>query len=196
MTDWLMVIITAIYVVATITICYFNGKSAKAAREQLEESQRQYEDKKRLEIMPYIQFEKTRNPADHELHLVLDSAGSLNGIYDLSICMKNIGNGTAKDITHIYQWANLSESYDRGLFPIQALSSGECKSIKIEFSYSGNITNDRAVCFVLHYKDLLENEYIQKLNIKFKYNKSATLSLVELSTTSPILATKKENDNV
>lgn len=36
-TDWLMVIITAIYVVATIFICVYNGKSAKAAEKQTEE---------------------------------------------------------------------------------------------------------------------------------------------------------------
>ena len=34
MTDWLMVIITAVYVVATILICIYNGRSAKAANEQ------------------------------------------------------------------------------------------------------------------------------------------------------------------
>lgn len=42
MTDWLMVIITAIYVVATIIICYFNGKSAQVARIQTDEMIRQY----------------------------------------------------------------------------------------------------------------------------------------------------------
>ena len=41
LTDWLMVIITAIYVVATIFICFFNGKSAKAAHEQTEASRQQ-----------------------------------------------------------------------------------------------------------------------------------------------------------
>lgn len=50
MTDWLMVIITFIYVVATIFICVFNWKSAKAAREQLAESQRQFNESNR----PYI----------------------------------------------------------------------------------------------------------------------------------------------
>ena len=58
-TDWLMVGITAVYVVATIIISCANIKSANATREQLTESKRQYEDKKRLEIMPYIQFEAT-----------------------------------------------------------------------------------------------------------------------------------------
>ena len=42
MTDWIMVIITAIYVIATIIICYFNGKSAKAAKTQTDEMIRQY----------------------------------------------------------------------------------------------------------------------------------------------------------
>lgn len=41
-TDWLMVIITAIYVIATIFICTANVKSAKAAREQTEEMKRQF----------------------------------------------------------------------------------------------------------------------------------------------------------
>ena len=36
-TDWLMVIITLVYVVATVFICIANIKSAKAAREQTEE---------------------------------------------------------------------------------------------------------------------------------------------------------------
>lgn len=42
LTDWLMVIITAIYVVATIFICIYNGKSAKAAKTQTEEMRKQF----------------------------------------------------------------------------------------------------------------------------------------------------------
>lgn len=41
MADWLMVIITAIYVVATIFICVYNGRSAKAANEQTEAARNQ-----------------------------------------------------------------------------------------------------------------------------------------------------------
>lgn len=44
MTDWLMVIITTVYVIATIVICVFNGKSAKASREQAEISKKQTEE--------------------------------------------------------------------------------------------------------------------------------------------------------
>lgn len=52
-TDWLMVIITAVYVVATIFICRANIKSAKATREQLAEAKRQYEEEHR----PYISYQ-------------------------------------------------------------------------------------------------------------------------------------------
>lgn len=40
-TDWIMVVITAVYVIATIFICYFNGKSASAACNQIKEAQEQ-----------------------------------------------------------------------------------------------------------------------------------------------------------
>lgn len=46
----LMVLITAIYVLATILICWANIKSARAAREQLAEAKRQYEEENRPRI--------------------------------------------------------------------------------------------------------------------------------------------------
>ena len=58
MTDWLMVIITAIYVVATIFICRANIKSAEATREQLAESKRQFDEDNRAFVT--ISFEVIR----------------------------------------------------------------------------------------------------------------------------------------
>lgn len=52
-TDWLMVIITAVYVIATIFICWANIKSARATRDQLAEAKRQYEEEHR----PYISYQ-------------------------------------------------------------------------------------------------------------------------------------------
>lgn len=49
-TDWLMVVITLVYVVATIFICSANIKSAKATRDQLAESKRQFEEQNRAFI--------------------------------------------------------------------------------------------------------------------------------------------------
>lgn len=53
MADWAMVALTAIYVVATIFICYFNYGATKASREQANEMRRQYEEENR----PYITVE-------------------------------------------------------------------------------------------------------------------------------------------
>lgn len=44
MADWLMIIITAIYVVATIFICRANFKSAAEAKKQVEESRKQFDE--------------------------------------------------------------------------------------------------------------------------------------------------------
>ena len=49
-TDWIMVIITFVYVVATIFICWANIKSAKASKEELTEMKRQYADENRPRI--------------------------------------------------------------------------------------------------------------------------------------------------
>lgn len=52
-TDWLMVIITLVYVIATIFICRANIKSAKASKEELAEIKRQYAEENR----PHIEVE-------------------------------------------------------------------------------------------------------------------------------------------
>ena len=53
MTDWVMVVLTAIYVLATILICYYNYGATKASRDQAAEMRRQYEEDNR----PYITVE-------------------------------------------------------------------------------------------------------------------------------------------
>ena len=40
--DWVMVIITGVYVIATIFICWANIKAANASKEQLREMQREF----------------------------------------------------------------------------------------------------------------------------------------------------------
>ena len=190
----LMVVITFVYVVATIEICRANINAAEASKKQLEESKRQYEDKKRLEIVPYIQFEKTNGLVDHILKLELESGDNLTGKYILVMCMKNIGNGTSKDISYTYQWENCTKSSDRGAFPVQALSSGESQTIKVDLSYATEKKDERKVCFHIRYRDLLENAYSQQLNLKFKYNENATLSLIEFTTSSPVLIPKEDSN--
>lgn len=54
----LMVIITLVYVIATILICRANIKSAKATKEQLAEAKRQYEEEHRAYITYQFIFER------------------------------------------------------------------------------------------------------------------------------------------
>lgn len=56
-TDWLMVVITFVYVIATILICGANIRSAKAAREQIAESKRQYDEDNRAFVTNEIIYE-------------------------------------------------------------------------------------------------------------------------------------------
>ena len=72
MTDWIMVIITTIYVIATILICYFNGKSAKAAKIQTDEMIRQYQSMNRPNIT--IHFDIIRSGL---LCFVVENEGTL-----------------------------------------------------------------------------------------------------------------------
>ena len=58
-TDWLMVGITFVYVVATIFICRANMKSAEATREQIAESKRQFEEESRAYVT--VSFDVVRS---------------------------------------------------------------------------------------------------------------------------------------
>ena len=49
-TDWLMVVITSVYVVATIFICWANIRAANASKAQLKELRRQYDEENRPNI--------------------------------------------------------------------------------------------------------------------------------------------------
>lgn len=57
-TDWLMVIITFVYVVATCFICWANIKSANSSKAQLEEIKKQYVDENRPYVAVEVIYEK------------------------------------------------------------------------------------------------------------------------------------------
>lgn len=57
-TDWLMVVITAVYVMATIAICWANIQAANATKAQLEEMKRQYAEENRPIIETEFHYER------------------------------------------------------------------------------------------------------------------------------------------
>ncbi len=191
-TDWLMVAITAVYVVATIFICRANIKSAEATREQVAESKRQYEETQRLQMMPYLQFDCLGDSGGHSLELVLASGDLGGGVSTAKISIKNIGPGTARDIT--YKWISFTNTYDGGVFPIQAIQSGDMQSLCISFAGPVNEPPKLQASFELHFKDFLGNMYLQTITFTF-IRKNSGHTLFENVLTAPPILINKETDN-
>ena len=193
----LMIVITFVYVVATIMICIFNGSSARATREQVSESQRQFEETKRLTVMPYIEFTTMENRHSCFVNADLASHDSQSGEYNVFIQIKNIGIGTAQKITYTYKYkCGTMEDNSRGLFPVIALGPKESNEIHIDF---GNIPaksqENIEVDVEMKYSDLLENEYVQKIGFSFVHqdiqqNKYRCISNEKYAQSTPILFKK------
>ena len=90
-----MVVITAIYVGATIAIWFANNKSARMTEKQLEESRSQFEEANRLECIPFMQLEI---PTEQERPLFE---------IELDLCGGDITDTLYKMICHIRQQLSL-----------------------------------------------------------------------------------------
>lgn len=168
MAEWIMVLITLIYVVATIFICIFNYRSVEVTREQIKLSKMQYEDDIRLRIMPCLFVEK------------IDSTKFFNGIieYDFQTCcnesepivqgelylkIRNVGSGIAKDVGYwIYPCISRYQRYY-----IVSFSVGDCRTVK--WLFSGKNGMRQRLDIEIHYLDLLDYKYIQTLSIFIKF---------------------------
>ena len=189
LTDWLMVGITLVYVIATIAIWFANHKSARATEKQLVESKRQYEDKKRLEIMPYFEVQICNNISDfHEcIGLALSSQNAENRtVIDRRVSIKNIGLGPAKDFC--YTWCNLDGKYDRDDLDFTAILPGETKEILFDFwaEHRDDFSEYTAsVSLVFKYRDLLENRYHLKIDLVFTISTEDNVRLTKYSVGTP-----------
>lgn len=167
-TDWLMVAITAIYVVATICITKSNRDTAEATKKQLIENKTQYEEMRRYSNLPFLQFEingKKDQPVVHEFELTT-SISSHREIFGQSGILRNIGNGTAMNI--VYSWQ--SEALDApntDCFSVNAIRHGD--SYKVELITEQTKDNEVAKgVLTFNYQDLLGNEYEQKMYFSFQ----------------------------
>lgn len=55
-TDWLMLAITFVYVVATIIICYYNKKAIDNSEKQLKEMKYEFDEMKKARVVVYFKF--------------------------------------------------------------------------------------------------------------------------------------------
>lgn len=176
--DWLnansnalMVIITFVYVVATIAISAANIKSANASREQLEESKRQYKDKKRLEIMPYfnLYFKDGEPLNDLPYYLITRDSDKpfISEIYEMII--ENAGKGLAKNIC-VKFITELAFLKNEPIVDLPLLSENRTQSIYLGFAgETDTIKKEQIIktCFSISFEDLFGNKYQQNIDLSF-----------------------------
>ena len=167
--------IMIVYVAATIVISEANNESARATREQVIESKRQFEDSKRLSILPELWVEAENADsvmAVPDISLELSNPEKCNGFtyYTLFVLvLHNIGFGSAKEIT--YSWQNIDAKNKRGNFPQRVIFSKEGCETLVEVCVAPDDIDDmiptQSRALYLTYKDLLNNTYTQKVELFF-----------------------------
>ena len=163
--------LTAIYVIATIFITTSNLKSAKASYAQVKEGQRQYEDQKRLDCLPFLQIESITNPNDcHGVQLELNLAKNMQAdtlIY--YIRAKNIGNGTAISICYDFKNDNLQ---DLMVFPFNSIMSGDYYDFSLALIVDKDTQFPIYDKLIFNYYNLLGNAYQQVVEVTISDNKN------------------------
>lgn len=165
-TDWLMVGITLVYVIATCIICKANITSAKATKEELAEIKRQFDESKRLEYMPFFQLNVATSESPRAEILLDHSEGVTEYIYQV-VALKNVGNSTATTI--IYDWT-FQEKTQSDVFPINAIMRGDTYYFQLTIgsnTQKNDIMNDCIGLLLLQFNDILGHTYTQKMFVHF-----------------------------
>lgn len=165
-TDWLMVGITGIYVIATIFICVFNAISAKATREQVAESKRQFEETKRLEYMPCfeIHFDQMEAGPGTSIELTDKQTGVIHTLFT-KLRIENISTGTAINVKCIVRSAIQStQLITWPIVPAQKENTINCMIL----ADKGFFTDNSLPFFMaIYYEDIMNNHYEQNMELEF-----------------------------
>lgn len=165
-TDWLMVGITGIYVIATIFICVFNARSDKATREQIVESKRQFEETKRLEYMPCfeIHFDKMEAGPGKSIELTDKQTGVIHTLFT-KYRIENISKGTAINIKCIIR----STIKDTELLTCPIVPAQKERAINCCILADKGYFTDNLLPFsvVISYDDIMNNHYEQNVELEF-----------------------------
>lgn len=190
-TDWLMVGITLVYVIATIAIWFANHKSARATEIQLEESKRQFDETKRLEHMPYMQVSFGEWITSDErgsylpnmwldINRTADNHAASSG---MSIDVTNIGLGLAVNLK--CQWVSGEIAQEQHL-SANLLKQEECctSTFIISAAVPDKEPQFADTSLIICFDDFLGNHYEQTVDISFQVHPHH-ISLVQYSTKSP-----------
>lgn len=190
-TDWLMVGITLVYVIATIAIWFANHKSARATEKQLIESKRQFDETKRLEHMPYMQVSFGEWITNGErgsylpnmwlnINRTADNHASSSG---MSIDVTNIGLGLAVNLK--CQWVSGDIKQEQHL-SASLLKQEECctSTFIISAAVPDKEPQYAETSLIICFDDFLGNHYEQTVDISFQIHPHH-ISLVQYNTKSP-----------
>ena len=190
-TDWLMVGITLVYVIATIAIWFANHKSARATEKQLIESKRQFDETKRLEHMPYMQVSFGEWITSDErgsylpnmwldINRTADNHAASSG---MSIDVTNIGLGLAVNLK--CQWVSGDIKQEQHL-SASILKQEECctSTFIISAAVPDKEPQYAETSLIICFDDFLGNHYEQTVDISFQIHPHH-INLVQYSTKSP-----------
>lgn len=167
--DWALFWVTLVYVVATCVICYFNCQSTNATRDQVKEMKRQYEDEKRLNLLPFfqvIEIPKVNYPdgwMSCELLNESQKQTAVGGQFYFSI--QNIGKGIAKQVE--FQWKGVAKG--NADVRVVSLPVGNLRKAELNilaYSDNGGLQQNSAQLGI-KYCDLFDNYYTQTVTLFF-----------------------------
>ena len=208
-TDWLMVIITFIYVVATCAICFFNWRSANVAQKQIEENQKQYEDEKKYRVLPWFHVSISKfeiNESSHPnpgeviyVYMCSTDASIHSPLYCMEFCVRNIGQGPATRFKYDWICPDGADSFPV-FFANQSLMPGEdfSKTVFAKFSISDLTSNKSNYGIILTeakmkftFYDIYNREYSQIIAVHFKINEKEHTIEAEIEAGMPKTVDRK-----
>ncbi len=192
----LMVLITAIYVIATINISNANIKSAEATKEQIKQSKSQFEESKRLQVMPYLQISFIDSDvrdavpcAFLEMRNDKDDYTTTQALFTL----KNIGLGIAH---HSKITVTTRYKKDDGYPAFDIVMPPNCeKSTYVQFNvtkYEGELGRKEDIYVYIKYDDTLGNTYKQEAQLCMVVQPGNARLLPTVNMKSPQLVLKSE----
>lgn len=173
-TDWLMVIITVVYVVATIAICWANIRSASASKDQLAEMKRQYEDDKRMKLMPCFQVKLCSGRTHADAVLCYKFYDEKSCPEDISTSyylfqVQNVGHDVAKNV--VQKFRECTSNYSS--YESATIAANDCVNISFDFKaekFDIAAWRDEHLAIEISYEDLVGNRYSQEFALNVRLN--------------------------
>ena len=197
--DWVMVIITAVYVAATIAIWRSNKKALKINERQLNESKQQFAETQRLSVLPFLSgsigepvYRNNKLPLP-DMYLKIGSPKNENSVawINSGIRIKNIGSGLICKLSS--KWCIDGESEDKKVSSTLLCQGGEMIiNVSITGEYQDKEIAKKAE-LIFCFEDVLANRYEQAIEIHLQLHPhNQHMSIVQSEMKEPRLIKKAE----